>query len=339
MKNSFGSNDFFLLFANCIPVKGYRRATICDLQRGDYFIVPNSLVELLNQLKKTPINDMLKNLNKEDKETALSYIEYLIKYELGFLTDDPIKFPLLDLTFKSPFLVNDMILELSSVFIDRLDNLIEQITQLGVPFIEIRMNFDDYQLLEKFLEKTKYTRTRSLNIICEYSYEQKHKMNFRNLIDTYSIIGHISIHSVPENKIKKLRQHNTPKLTYTSSMLTNETCGKIDKDFFTTNIGFFTESMQANNCLNKKITIDKYGNIKNCPSIKNIYGNILTDKLASVLENPIFQSYSKIKKDEIEVCKDCEFRYVCSDCRAHIDNIYNKPQYCNYNPYTATYDK
>jgi len=35
------NSKFFKLFASCIPVKGAKRAVICDIQRKDiYFIAP-----------------------------------------------------------------------------------------------------------------------------------------------------------------------------------------------------------------------------------------------------------------------------------------------------------
>lgn len=42
--------------------------------------------------------------------------------------------------------------------------------------------------------------------------------------------------------------------------------------------------------------------------------------------------------DQIHICKDCEFRHICTDCRAYIedpDDIYSKPLKCGYNPYTG----
>jgi len=38
------------------------------------------------------------------------------------------------------------------------------------------------------------------------------------------------------------------------------------------------------------------------------------------------------------VCQDCEFRHICTDCRAFIkdsNNIYSQPAKCGYNPYIA----
>jgi len=43
-----------------------------------------------------------------------------------------------------------------------------------------------------------------------------------------------------------------------------------------------------------------------------------------------------VTKDSVKVCKDCEFRMVCSDCRAYLeipDDILSKTLKCGYNPY------
>lgn len=87
--------------------------------------------------------------------------------------------------------------------------------------------------------------------------------------------------------------------------------------------------------------IDRYGNIKNCPSIKNEYGNIKSDSIKEVIKNDLFTKYWNINKDQITTCKVCEFRYNCTDCRAFIEDsndIYSKPSKCSYNPITCTWE-
>ena len=67
------------------------------------------------------------------------------------------------------------------------------------------------------------------------------------------------------------------------------------------------------------------------------FGNIRTDKLIDILNIKAFKKVWNINKDKIEVCRDCEFRYICTDCRAIRENksdIYSKPLNCSYNPYT-----
>ncbi|MFO0322315.1 MAG: SPASM domain-containing protein [Bacteroidota bacterium] len=117
-------------------------------------------------------------------------------------------------------------------------------------------------------------------------------------------------------------------------------CGVINSNYFSVNIDTFMESNLFNSCLNKKIGIDENGEIKNCPTMKNSYGNIMNTDLKQVLDNASFKELFDVKKDEINDCKVCEFRYICTDCRAsfirQIDK-FDKPEKCNYNPHTATW--
>ena len=98
----------------------------------------------------------------------------------------------------------------------------------------------------------------------------------------------------------------------------------------------FTESQHHNTCLNRKLCIDKDGYIKNCPYMNHHFGHISNTNIEEVVQLPEFQQWWHIKKDEIDVCKDCEFRHMCTDCRALIKdpgNVYSQPSKCTYNPY------
>jgi radical SAM protein with 4Fe4S-binding SPASM domain len=71
------------------------------------------------------------------------------------------------------------------------------------------------------------------------------------------------------------------------------------------------------------------------------YGKIQEQSLSDIIKLPEFQQYWSINKNQIKICQDCEFRYICTDCRALIEdknNIYSKPKFCNYDPYTATWN-
>lgn len=115
-------------------------------------------------------------------------------------------------------------------------------------------------------------------------------------------------------------------------------CGKISLDLFVCNITSFSEFRKFNSCLNCKISIDSNGEIKNCPSFKESFGNISSSSLVEVLNDTNFQKLWHISKDKISVCKECEYRYICVDCRAFLeepDNICSKPLKCGYNPSTG----
>ena len=119
------------------------------------------------------------------------------------------------------------------------------------------------------------------------------------------------------------------------------TRAKVALNSMTVNLSMFTESVSFNNCLNKKISIDKEGYIKNCPSMKNCFGNIHNTKLVDVVNNQEFQAVWKINKDEVNICKVCEYRYACLDCRAFVEdggNIASKPLKCGYDPFSGKWD-
>ncbi len=72
--------------------------------------------------------------------------------------------------------------------------------------------------------------------------------------------------------------------------------------------------------------------------MKKTYGIINDRSIKEIIENTDFKDIWFVNKDKVEVCSDCEFRYVCSDCRVFVDdqtNIYSRPAKCNYNPYIA----
>jgi SPASM domain peptide maturase of grasp-with-spasm system len=75
--------------------------------------------------------------------------------------------------------------------------------------------------------------------------------------------------------------------------------------------------------------------------MKTSYGHIENTLLADVVENESFRKIWSVSKDAIKVCQDCEFRYICQDCRAYTNDEndpYSKPLKCKYNPYTGLWE-
>ncbi|PTT22996.1 grasp-with-spasm system SPASM domain peptide maturase, partial [Chryseobacterium sp. HMWF028] len=124
-------------------------------------------------------------------------------------------------------------------------------------------------------------------------------------------------------------------------------CGLIDLKNINLNRNFYLEAKQHNSCLHKKIAVDIEGNIKNCPSMSQSFGNISDTTLENALNHSEFKKYWNLTRDSIEVCKDCEFRYICTDCRAYTEQTTvnkerldtSKPLKCGYNPYTGGWEE
>src|SRR5260221_4054839 len=105
--------------------------------------------------------------------------------------------------------------------------------------------------------------------------------------------------------------------------------------------GFFHRSVLGNNCLAGKITITENGLVLPCIfSRDKPIGMVRKQNLEEVLDGKI-KSIWKTTKDDVLVCQDCEYRYVCFDCRPMSQGAsqgigdYKTAPYprCTYDPY------
>lgn len=107
----------------------------------------------------------------------------------------------------------------------------------------------------------------------------------------------------------------------------------------------FLKNYSGNSCWQGKINITCDGYITPC-----IMGNDFLDKRFNVRKNKINEiideclipKFWSISKDFIDECKNCEYRYVCNDCRpicTENGDFYSKGELCNYNPYIGEWIK
>lgn len=328
--------SIFKLFACCIPVKGFKNQIICDLQRFEFIKIPEALYEILTLHKNKSISEIKNNYNKESHNYIDEYFEYLVNNECGFWCDskDILHFPELNLKFESPELINNAIIDIDKNSSYDLNKVFSELNDLRCKFIEIR-SFSTLHIpdLEKILHLTSNKIFRNIDIILKYYDTIEKDIENNKLFSTFPNIGVISIHSSPKDKTID----NYLILTKKNIKSCND-CGEINIDNFSLNIQTFSEAQHYNTCLNKKVSFDTNGNIKNCPSLKHSYGNVDDVNISTVINSQKFFSYWSITKDQIHTCKDCEFRYICTDCRAFVDNILDKPKKCNYNPYIGQWE-
>jgi len=326
----------FKLFANCIPVKGASVSIICDLQRGKYFYIPNELFTILNKYKTLDIQ----NIPNDEMEISeiQAYIDYFLSEELGFYTSEPDRFPEIVQHFESPEIINNAIIDCDEFSDHNYENIFSQLEILGCKFVELRFyTSKQLQDISEIINLAKGARFRNIDIYLKYSEELSPENVLSGLSYRYQIIGHITIHSAPvdRNYIKEKDYC----LNYVKQSVTgSDCCGNISLKYFRVNVPVYMESQQYNNCLNKKIAIDIKGEIRNCPSMTKSFGNISEKTIIEVAAQNSFQEVWTINKDKISVCKDCQFRYICSDCRAYLSGAYDKPAKCGYDPYTNTWN-
>jgi SPASM domain peptide maturase of grasp-with-spasm system len=329
------------IFGSCIPVKGAIRSVIVDTQRNTFKFITNDLFELTKRFDKVNIVDLYIEYGDVNHTILDEYIVFLLANEFAFLTDSPEDFPSIDDNWENPRLITNAIIDRDNNSNYNIDNAIKQIDSLGTEALQIRF-FDVISFPEfKKISDTVYLNTerlRSVQFLIKYS-EYTLQEEFSKILTDNLLTSEVIIHSCSFSKIVPTGFGFN--IIYTIEKINDcSNCGCISPAYFTTNLNHVNESKNYNSCLNKKISIDVKGLIKNCPSMNKNFGKFDDEfsMLDNIIDNKEFSKAWTIKKDQIEICKDCEFRLICTDCRAYVSHELDKPVKCNYNPYTAKWE-
>lgn len=334
---------YIKIFASCIPVKGKNQASICDLQRSVVQLIPNDLYDLLDDFEHKELAEIKRENDNQYDEIIDEYVEFLIKNEFAFYTDTPELFPDLDPNWDDPFEITNCILDISEDTNYNLIAVLNQLEDLNCCHIQLRLFQHNYNLVLTALKHLRKIEAiiHSVDIVTAFSNEELHL--WRKAVQVFPRLNSVLLTNCKQGQLKKIAMLKEEKIIgIKNGFASVKQCGVVVRQNFAVNIPNFTESLHHNSCLNRKISIDVNGDIKNCPSMLESYGNIKDTTLEKALNKPGFKKYWNITKDDIEVCRDCEFRYICTDCRAYTERTtfnkkgldLSKPLKCGYNPYT-----
>nr|WP_320117757.1 hypothetical protein [uncultured Marinifilum sp.] len=319
-------NKYFKLYSNCIPIKGYVRSIIYDLGDNDYYFIPNSLFEIINGNSLVRIDQ-----NNED------YINYLIKNNLGF-TGDNVKefdcFPNMDLSYKSPYALYSVIYRLEKNTC-QLKSIIKKLELFQVKNICLIVDEKlDLNFIANLCCEVQESDIEGVKLILN---EEK-DIDLESLLKNYLKINEVTLCSSRENKIEKHFDENTIVVYTTKSINEEIDYNKVGFEYFFVNKDLFTESLAFNPYYNKKIIILSNGDIIESLKSSRVFGNVFYDELISIFKNKELLELWHTSKGNIQICKDCEFRFMCLDSRVP-NNISNKQwghsESCHYNPYIA----
>jgi len=334
-------NKHFLCYACCIPVRGHARSIICDLQRSSFLFIPNVLVDILAMSRERTIQEIYVYYGHEHDGEIDAYFQHLIDHNYGFYTEEPQRFPPMSLDWRSPKIITNCLVDFDVATQHDLANLNEQLSGLGCEALELRFfHAMDIAALGEKLRPFGDSSLRSISILIGH-HESLEPAALEDLLVVQKRVRHITIHSSPDRE-EFIRVDLQTSLQYTKERIDSEACcGNVSSRYFSCNISAFTEALRFNSCLNRKISVDKYGAIKNCPSMPHSYGDFRTTPLAEVVDRSEFRRPWEITKDQVLVCQDCEFRYICHDCRVYLQDPQeplSKPAKCRYDPYQARWE-
>lgn len=333
-------SNIFKLFSNCFLVKGYNRGLIVDTQRKKYFAVPLAMIAFLEQAEGKDIASSISAFaeTEEDSEILNEYISFLFDNELVFTCssiEEYNRFPAISLDWQYPAHITNSVIEVNSI--DDIKRFNSFQGAFFIPFVQfiIRREIKDVLGLKQLVYHMHLRNARGIQVLFDNS------MGFSENI----LVGLCNEFPLIESLIafnsaydKTLRSLKTFLVFCTQKEYSSFHCGVVNAKYFNPLFEHYAEGQQYNTCLNRKLAIDIDGNIRNCLSMPDSYGNISNTSIKDVISSQSFQKYWSITKDAIAVCKDCEFRYICTDCRAYVEDpgdMHSKPLKCGYDPYTS----
>ena len=335
----------FRLYENVKLVKGLKRSIIYDLQLSRYYLVPNSMYYVLRKCYNRDVDSYINELAIEDREIVNEYLEFLVRNELGHFINkgDLTKFPKVKFDFEIDYKVNNLIIDVKDFVRDDVLNEVKKFIDANLIEalminIKTKQSFKELDLiLSYFFETT----IQDIQILIPYDswLLEDEKINF--IINQHLRISQLHIHSSPIEKTADFNGKTAFVIYKTDKIDLHTSCGTISEQNFYINTSLFTENHNVNTCLYGKLFIDEKGNIKPCHSIDIPLGSIFDININQLLENKTLRNLWHIDKKSISVCKVCEYRYMCTDCRAFLENpqdLYSKPLKCGYDPYTSKWE-
>lgn len=318
----------------CVIVKGYTHSCIYDLQRNGIYRFKNKYLALFRG-EGMYGNVVVKagNLSKNEYR----FLDGLKKKELCIETYDS--------DFFCPIDTSEVYTErcCENAIVDRdlwseysMEKVSRTLSYLDCAAVCIRyydkMTIDEIDLdVEKFEEST--------IVHLEIHFTPRYEISENDIREYKRKRGRVCavyLYSQTESKVCVLG--NNLVIVYTTEMLRDSSqCGYVSEKMMCAQTQFYVESKNYNNCLYRKLSIDVHGNIKNCPAMRDIFGSIYEseEEVKRIFLSETFSSIWNVRKDLVDTCRDCEYRYACQDCRCFrlTKDIYSKPRKCKYNPY------
>ena len=330
-------SEKYIVLHSCIKVvNGILKGAIYDLQKKEFYHVDTWYIHVLDSIVNKRVSDVRLLGFGEDEKKVYEFIKLLVQLEVIFLCIEVGDFLRVEEELNLETSWTHMALEISEVNENRLEDILNQLSASNVTALQLIAPDKCLNYFIKTFATFDFTSLDCVELILGYD-KTVNPRDYEMFINRNSCISDIFVTSA-----LKILAVSTDNVHYIQEKFHINRCGIIEIEGFNISKRLYSESLLYNSCLNGKLVVDKSGTIKNCPSLKESYGNVEDKKLSAVVSQPEFVKYWSISKDEILVCNVCEFRHMCIDCRAYTGdptNLYSKPLKCGYDPYSGEWNE
>lgn len=323
---------------------GASQTAIYDLQREKNIFIPNDLSSSLLKHSGSKIDSVYKDFPATDKATLDHYFELLVFEDIIFVSPKPIDkslFPNIDFSAIPINGFTNVILSFEQKDdIEKFEKAIsEKILTIGVKYIQLRFaKLMPITIIERVLNCFSNSSVKHISLVIDHS-------DFIKIAPVTFLSKYLRIVSVILfNYSEELTSFDESELDHIEfikfkggdfpNLLELNDLRLISLN---PNIVRYSEAQNYNTYYRGKMYIASDGYIYNSPQSFEALGNIYNSDLSELYSHSEMKKFWNITKDEIEVCKDCEFRYSCVDGRipkVRSENLYYFETECKYNPYT-----
>jgi SPASM domain peptide maturase of grasp-with-spasm system len=284
-------NEYIHLYSNCRVVKGAQRSVLWNLSSGNFELIPNDLAELIPTLYHTRVLDIYERFGQDSKPILDSYFELITGQDYGFYSntpatgmDDPGRhFEQWDF----PSRVASAIFDFNCSHVDALKLAVCQLATIGCHTLQLRFfNSEPVEVVQDMIAYVSDLKAfHGISIVCDMiAINLPDQTALKLFMRQFPLITEIVLYNAGKHQFIDASKSGYS-ILYIQQALSENSCGCIGPFYFNRQKTHYAESLQHNTCLNRKISVDQEGNIKNCPSMKSAYGNIYDTSFEANADN------------------------------------------------------
>ena len=283
LMSKYSETDKFILSSSCRVVKGAKRSVLIDYQRIDIRITSNDYADLISLLNRQTISIVKDKIKDNFQEQFEKFLNFLISNEFGFIVKNIDLYPeISNELYDEHIMLLDGIIEIHKDRYNYLDfkEIIKKFDDLLCGSVQIR--FISKATAEFINELLKVIKDTNISYVEMHISEDKNSTNFyHSLINDNPKLTEVFLYGSMNNEsievINEKEGHyqiSLGSIHYKTTLLNESICGVITfEDLTFGELNMHNLLRSHNGCLYKKLTIDSYGNIKNCPSMKMHFGH------------------------------------------------------------------
>ncbi|MCB9305270.1 MAG: hypothetical protein H6565_01605 [Lewinellaceae bacterium] len=313
---------------DCFVVPGSLQSAIYDTRRQDYALVSNRYAADLH----TFIGKSESYVRAHMDPALLQFLierEYVYFWPAGLLD----RFADISMSYEAPFFLENAIIEGNDLSaLEPLNLLLEAGCRYFLIILHDPVSPDE---LDRYLSTAEFRTIPTLELHLN-KVPQARTGQLKSLVHKFPFISSLCVYN---GRREQFFIRNQIPVAVTKKAFPGLASFKSPDTFFV-NLQLFVESRNHNPYFHKKIYIGPDGGIRSSPEDPETHGNIhhLNDAgdIVRIVEGEHFQKYWNVSKDKIDVCRSCEFRYMCVDARLPLprsDGSWYFADECAYNPF------